>query len=245
MRAHGIDFSKWAADWVLPETTQLDFAIQRLGYGLKYDECYENHGNRMGQVGIRGGYWYYYEKYKWAEQVDLFLQATADHPYKLHKLWWDVEGGYNDFSNRQRIANETAEAIDRLRENFDGVVGLYTNLNIYCNYLQPFLPLTWLEDVPLWLAYPIEGKELKYFRGNVEPYWGKMKRKPGNWFMWQVSFLGDPEFYGIKDKKAVDVDVFNGDRKSMEKALGISWWEKLRRHEGWLNRLEKLLGDIR
>jgi hypothetical protein len=248
MRASGIDYSFWATDWKLPFRTRVDFAIQRLGGGEWLDQRYENHAKRLGQAQVRGGYWYYYERFKWAKQVDMFLGAANNHPQKLHMLWWDVEEGGNDFSNRERIANETAESIRRLRAGFDGLVGLYCNLDVYINYLQPYLA-EWLLDVPLWLAWPIHEKPLSYFRDETsQPGWSvwrggneiKMKRPKGSWFLWQVKFNGDPKYYGIVDKKAVDVNVFNGTAQEMRDALGVqSWWVRLKQRARKLRQLER------
>ena len=237
MRASGIDYSFWATDWKLPAGSKVDFAIQRLGGGEWIDPRYDNHAKRLGQADVRGGYWYYYEQYKWAKQVDTFLGAANNHPQKLHMLWWDVEIGGNDFSNRQRIANETAEAIRRLRLGFDGLVGIYCNLDVYINYLQPYLA-EWLLDVPLWLAWPIHTYPLEYFLDeNKNPGWSvwrggyeiKMKRPKGSWDFWQVKFNGDPKYYGIVDKKAVDVNVYNGTAAELRAKFGIlSRWERLK-----------------
>jgi GH25 family lysozyme M1 (1,4-beta-N-acetylmuramidase) len=247
MRASGIDYSFWATDWKLPVRTRVDFAIQRLGAAEWLDPRYENHAKRLGQAQIRGGYWYYYEQYNWAKQVDMFLDAANNHPHKLHMLWWDVEEGGNDFSNRERIANETAESIRRLEERYDGLVGLYSNLDFYINYLQPYLA-DHFAKIPLWLAWPIHTKPLEYFRGDVEPGWSvwrggneiKMKRPKGSWFMWQVKFNGDPDYYGIIDKKAVDVNVFNGTAQEMRECFGVvPWWIKFKQRARKLRRLER------
>jgi hypothetical protein len=164
----------------------------------------------------------------------MFLDAANNHPQKLHMLWWDVEVGGNDFSNRRRIANETSESIRRLRAGFDGLVGLYCNLDVYINYLQPYLDFS---DTPLWLAWPIHEKPLSYFRGDVQPGWSvwrggseiKMKREKGAWDFWQVKFNGDPKYYGIKDKKAVDVNVYNGTVQELYERFGVvPWWVRLK-----------------
>ena len=112
---------------------------------------------------------------------------------------------------------------------------MYCNLDIYNNYLRPYLGDEWLNDVPLWLALPVNfvfdqngyikdenGKKipmpLEYFLYDNEPILPKGRK---TWTIWQVKFNGDPEYYGFVDKRAVDVDVYNGTVEEMREALGL------------------------
>jgi len=144
MRAYGLDFSKWALDWIKPENAPIDFAIQRTSWGLHTDERYENHSQRMNQVDCRMAYHFYSSAVPWKEQVDYFLDLVNNNPYTNYQaIWWDYEEKYNNLSNR--TAREAAEAIRYLRMGFKGRVGIYTNRNDYTVRLAPYIDRIWLD----------------------------------------------------------------------------------------------------
>ncbi len=235
-RAFGIDISKWCPDWVKPPGTQVDFAIMRTSWGLNVDRKYENHSTRlMENTNIYGAYHYYSTAVPWKKQVDLFLELVLNNPtgLKYHMVWWDFEAGYNELS--PRAAREFAESIRYLRMEDIPVVGGYGNNNDWAVFLEPTLPDSFLEAVPLWLPWP--GKSVKNpfsieineqpEMGNWRGYWPNrrfvpLKRPKGTWDIWQYSFHGDPVKIGVKDKKQVDVNVYNGTVVEMKEWLGIT-----------------------
>jgi len=230
MRAHGIDFSKWAPDWIMPKGAPIDFAIQRVGFGKHRDERYINHSQRMNQVDIRMAYFYYSSAVPWKEQVDFCLGLVNDNPYTTyHGLWWDYEEKYNVLS--PRTARETTESVRYLRMGFDGKVGVYCNRDAYVTYLQNYVDKDYLNTIPLWLAAPV--KDVSQVRANQHPPWcfkrGKwpfrydvcLDRPESLWKLWQYSWIGDPNELGIIGKKEVDVDVFNGTAAEMRAWLKI------------------------
>jgi len=221
MRAHGIDFSKYALDWIMPVEANIDFAIQRTSWGLHKDEKYENHSKRMNQVECRMAYHYYSSAVPWFAQYELFIDLVNNNPHTTyHGVWVDFEEGYNELT--RRTAYEFAEFIRYLRKGFDGKVGGYCNRDTYTTKLAYYLSNDWLSDVPLWLAVPIEPiiyiSKSDVLEGTREPPWGywvgglyrKLSRPKGLWDLWQYSWRGDPAELGIIGKKAVDVNVFNG-----------------------------------
>ena len=234
-RAFGIDLSKWAPDWVKPPETQIDFAIMRTSWGLNTDRKYENHSTRlMENTDIYGAYHYYSTAVPWKKQVDLFLELVLNNPtgLKYHMAWWDFEAGYNELS--PRAAREFAEAIRYLRMEDIPLVGGYANNDGWAVDLEATLPESFLDNVPLWLAWPgLSIKNPFSIAINEQPQMGNwrgyfpnrrlvpLKRPQGTWDIWQYSFHGDPIKIGVKDKKQVDVNVYNGTVFDLKKRLGI------------------------
>lgn len=242
-RAHGIDFSKWALDWIKPENANIDFAIQRVSWGLHTDERYENHSQRMNQVDCRMAYHFYSSAVPWKKQVDFFLDKVNNNPYTNYQaIWWDYEQINNVLS--KRTTHEAAEAIRYLRMGFEGRVGIYTNRNDYTVHLAPYIDRIWLDDVPYWIACPTK-KDPQI----AEPPWGfwrgvrwvKLPRKEGKWDLWQYSWNGNPAELGIIGKKQVDVDVYNGTVEDLKAWLDVGGEEPPEP----LCREKEILNDLR
>lgn len=216
MRAHGIDFSKWALDWSMPENPPhpIDFVIQRVSWASYKDKRYDNHKNKIQQCPVRGAYHYYSSGVPWKQQADLFL-SLLDSTY--HMAWLDYETGYNKLT--QRTSEDARRIVEYVADRFDGKVGVYANPNTVVNYLDKFG--TWMLDWPFWVAHywyiPSPDKSPGWQVGRV-----KMKRAEGSWQFWQYTEKGRAKDYGIVGKKAVDLDVFNGTIEELRQWLGES-----------------------
>jgi hypothetical protein len=113
------------------------------------------------------------------------------------------------------------------------VVGIYCNRDTYTVHIEPNINTEWLNQVPLWLALPIHRilhiTEAKVLDGSAEPPWGywrgaryvPLPRPKGLWDIWQYSWSGKPAIYGIKDKKAVDLDAHNGTVEDLKLAWKV------------------------
>ncbi len=223
-RAHGIDFSKWALDWIMPEETPLpvDFAIQRLSYGSTKDQKYHNHSKRMNQVDIRGAYHYYEDEDPWLKQAELFLYLAMENPNtNYHMLWLDFES--NTWENNhfnKRSSENCRKIIEYLASRFDGRVGLYANVNQIITDLDPHG--SWMLDWPLWVAQlffiesPLKSPSLKIGRTHA-------KRSDSAWDIFQYSWSGDAKAYGFVGKKAIDLNVANYTVAEFHKWCGVPY----------------------
>lgn len=219
MRAHGIDFSKWALDWDMPVEPPypIDFVIQRVSWAGNTDERYANHSKKINQCLIRGAYHYYSSGVPWLQQAELFLRLITENPDTNYQMaWLDYETGYNSLT--QRTSEEAHKIIKFVAGRFDGKVGLYANPNTVINYLDKYE--TWMLDWPFWVAqywfFPSPDKEPGWKIGRTS-----MKRAEGNWQFWQYRETGDASKYGIVGKKAVQLDVANFTVQELDTWLGI------------------------
>jgi GH25 family lysozyme M1 (1,4-beta-N-acetylmuramidase) len=219
MRAHGIDFSKWALNWDMPDNPPLpiDFAIQRVSWAGYTDERYENHSKKVNQCSARGAYHYYSSGVPWLPQAELFLKNITENPDTTYQMaWLDYETGYNKLT--RRTSEEARKIVEFVASRFGGKVGLYANLNTVINYLDKFG--AWMLEWPFWVAhywfFPSPNKNPGWKIGRT-----KLKRAEGNWQFWQYRSDGDASKYGIKGKKGVDLNVFNGTVEELREWLGL------------------------
>jgi len=223
-RAHGLDFSKWADDWILPEETPLpvDFAIQRLSYGITKDQKYDNHSQRINKIGIRGAYHYYEDHDHWLDQAELFLRLATENPYtKYHMLWLDFESNeWENYNFNYRSSENCRRIIEYLAQNFEGRVGMYANVNQIVTDLDPHG--SWMLDWPLWVAQlfwiesPLKSPRLRI--GNHHA-----KRSDSAWDIFQYSWSGDAKAYGFVGKKVIDLNVANYTVPELYEWCGVTY----------------------
>jgi len=219
MRAHGIDFSKWALNWDMPDNPPLpiDFVIQRVSWAGYTDERYENHSKKINQCPIRGAYHYYSSGVPWLQQAELFLKLITENPDTTYQMaWLDYETGYNNLTSR--TSEEARRIVEFVAARFDGKVGVYANPNTVINYLDRFG--SWMLNWPFWVAqywfFPSPDKNPGWKIGTVN-----LKRAKGNWQFWQYRETGHAPSYGIVGKKAVQLNVFNGTAEELNGWLDI------------------------
>lgn len=201
-RAHGIDISKYDR-WFRPEAAvkQLDFVVQRLGYGLRRDEAFDVLKPGVMKVPIRGGYWYLNSGIDWRRQMDMFLQVAGN---DYHFLAVDFEKAFNVMT--LRFAEDLGKCLEYLDDRFKGRVLFYTNKSIYQQWLSY---RKWAAMFEFWYA--------QYFwrvdpdRDPVLPH-----NRP-QWTLWQYTSKGNGREYGLSRENAADLNVFHGSVDAMRK----------------------------
>jgi len=211
-RAHGIDISKYDK-FFKPETatTQLDFVIQRIGYGVRKDEAFDTLVDGVMRVPIRGGYHYLSSGVDWKRQADLFLEHTANKPY--HFFACDFEGAFNTMSSE--FAYSAWRWITYVANVSKKKTVLYTNPSNYTSYIIPssrIYGINW-ESIDFWVAqYNFTPNP------NAQPAIPKGRQ---SWHVWQYTDKGDGTKYGVARPTACDLNVFNGTKEQMAEWLKI------------------------
>lgn len=213
-RAHGIDISKYDS-FFLPDQikSQLDFAIQRISYGVTRDEFFLTLVDGVMQIPIRGGYHYLSSWYTWREQADKYLDRIAPYDYHFHVC--DFEGAFNTLSTG--FAFSAWEWIHYIQRNTGKPCLLYTNPALYNEYIYPSqmkFGVNW-NDVDLWEAqyYFLPSPD-----GNPTTPTGRTKP----WKLWQYTPKGDGTLYGVKRDYACDLNVYNGPLTQMREWLQLN-----------------------
>jgi lysozyme len=224
-RAQGIDGSHW---WGVfnPKlaTKPVDFIIIKATEGTTMVDS-SLAGNMAGAsaVPVRGLYHYQRSHLSWLAQADHFLRTAA--PYAIQVLALDVENAGNEdvftsvpaantfFSDMRRIIDYW-----KFKESGKRIL-LYTNINIYQNYMFPTIKklygiegVQWLESLDLWLAN-VNGQGVD---GN--PNMPTNRATP--WKVWQFSSNGRKEDYGTQGD--VDLNVFNGTVEQLHVWAGLT-----------------------
>lgn len=215
MRATGIDVSKYDK-WFDPKQSihQIDFVIQRVGYGGSLGGCVKDEKFNVlypavREIPIRGGYWYINSHVNWKRQADFYLESVLGKEYHFHDC--DFESDYNEMS--LGFGSEAMEWINYVAIETKQKVLQYSNASCYDAYLS------WdkrTKNVPLWMAWPNEPIDEQ----TTEPYLPK-KRKAKDWTFWQHSYnnlVGHEWGVGSAD---VDLDVFNGTVADLRTWLGL------------------------
>ena len=223
MRANGIDFSYWAPEYEHVDTVDpisIEFVINRTNYGVTEDFRFRQHAQATRKVPVRETYFFYESTSPALAQLELATDLTRSEGYR--NLWVDAEeyGEINVISSQ--MFRDVKTLLEHNRQEFpDG--GLYCNLDFYYQF-ELYLNRTgpgweWLAEFPLWIAAPNYDMTIDaYINGAGAPKWKLFRsgrwvslfREPGTWTYWQTGFKGIPERYGIKIKKQVDENVFNG-----------------------------------
>lgn len=211
-RAHGVDVSKYDK-FFRPETAtgQLDFAIQRIGYGIFMDEAFDILAEGVMRVPIRGGYHYLSSGVSWQAQADVFLKNVEGFDY--HFFVCDFEGYYNKLS--LVFAYEAYRWIQYIANHTKKKVLLYTNPSHYDEYIAPSakeFKINW-DAVDLWL-----GQYWFTPDPNKQPGLPKSRK---SWNLWQYTSNGDGTKYGMARSAACDLNVFNGSVADMRAWLGL------------------------
>lgn len=224
-RAVGIDGSHWWG-WFKPElaTKPIDFIIIKATQGKDMiDLAFRTNYEGAKQIRVRGAY--HYQKYgvSWLAQAEFFLQVTA--PYDFQLLALDVEKAYNElafaspaagdmfFSDMRRILDYW-----KMKEPGKRIV-LYTNTDIYQNYIYPSIKrlyglggVQWLEELDLWLA--------NYNGQGVDGEPTMPRNRINGWTFWQYSSNGKKEEYGTNGD--ADLNVFYSTRENLYAWAGIT-----------------------
>lgn len=227
-RAEGIDGSHWWG-WFKPELAKkvVDFIILKATEGTNFiDSSLKANWEGAKSIGVRGMYHYQRRGLSWLAQAEFFLRVIAPYTDHLHIVALDVEKTGNEDVFVTAINAESLiyfSDMYRILEHWrykqpDKKIVLYTNVDIYQNYLLPNIKqvfglqgLQWLEnDVELWLAN-VNGQGV-----NGEPNMPKNRTTP--WRIWQYSSNGRKEDYGTNGD--VDLNVFNGTKEELYTWVG-------------------------
>lgn len=225
-RAQGIDGSHWWGKFVFEQAVKpVHFIILKATEGITMiDMALRVNWEGARQVPVRGMYHYQRSGMSWVTQAEFFLRTVA--LYDIQILALDVE----KYGNEAVFApNATGQAdtffsdmfriIEHWRYRQPGKrVILYTNHDIYQNYLYPAILRVyglqgklWLDELKIWIAnYNGQGVD-------GEPTM-PINRRAG-WTFWQYSDAGRKEDYGTQG--AVDLNVFNGTVEQLHAWAGV------------------------
>lgn len=195
MRARGIDISYWDISFDPSKAIEpLDFVIQRTGYGLMVDKCFNKFQEAVLKVPIRGAYHYLSTAVPWQVQADKFLSLVMEKDYHFYVC--DFEGAYNAMSIK--FSMEANQWMNYVAVNTKKPVLLYTNPSLYDGFAWHYCT-SW----PLWIA--------QYYFIMPNPDTGKprMPARKSEWLIWQYTDNGKSRAYGCGANE-VDVNVFNG-----------------------------------
>jgi len=210
IRAHGIDLSKWNVSFNKPKETPLpvDFAIQRLSYGLMPDERLMELHTQIKEIPIRGAYHYFSSAANWQQQAAHFL-SLVDRLGEFDFYALDIEKYYNKKS--AGFASGARLWIEEIARQTGKRVMLYTNPDVYVNWLLPYG--VWMSDLPLWIAQ-------YWWLPSPEKNPGMAKMKRSEWRIYQYTKNGDGDAYGV-GSDYVDLNVYNGTVEEMRDWLGM------------------------
>lgn len=209
-RAKGIDISKYD-EYFHPENAihQIDFVIQRAGYGMVRDEKFDVLFTGVQQIPIRGAYHYMSSSVPWQDQADRFLEHVLGRGFSFYAC--DFERYYNNLN--EHFTKETRSWMEYVNDQSGKPVLLYTNVDMYTNYLLPYGD--WMKDWNLWLAwYP-------YTLSDIDTMMPYLPVGRSQWSFWQYTDRGKGIEYGLKRPNAGDLDVYNGTVEDLYLWLGI------------------------
>lgn len=203
-RAYGTDQSRWEPRFHFDRAQPglIDFVIIKASQDDQWkDPAFEQLYIDIQRVLVRGAYHYVSSGIDGVRQADHFLRVIGSKNFQI--LVADFEGYGNTLNDA--FVRETYRFLQRVKaERPAQRVLLYTNPNLYDNYIYPAALRLWGRDVfadfELWIAqYPwvinLDG----------QPAMPKNRR---DWRIWQFSDAGDPVMHGTDGH--VDRNIFNG-----------------------------------
>jgi GH25 family lysozyme M1 (1,4-beta-N-acetylmuramidase) len=210
VRAKGIDISKYD-EYFHPEDAihQVDFVIQRAGYGMVRDQRFDELFEGVRQIPIRGAYHYMSSSVPWRDQADRFLDHVRGRGFSFFVC--DYERYYNDLT--EEFTKETRKWLEYVHTESGKQTLLYTNIDLYNNHLLPYGD--WMKSWDLWLAwYP-------YSWSDIDTQNPLLPSGRSQWSFWQYTDKANGVEYGLKRPSAGDLDVYNGTVEELYTWLGI------------------------
>lgn len=216
MRAKGFDVSKYDKPiYLFKATKKVDFTIQRLSYGTKTDEAYQENLSALSGVPVRGAYHYFSTAVPWKDQADKFLSLVKGH----HFLMGDYEESYNNLGRGSAL--EYKLFLDYLSAQSHLPVVNYTRKDLYDNYLAPYGDFSkyalHLAQYPWTMFLDVE---------NGHP---NLPVTNKTWKMWQygadaygTAGYGVASQYGIFGEKNLDLIVFNGTVQDLQTWVNVT-----------------------
>jgi len=201
--AIGCDVSRWQVRFDPANASDVvDFAIQKVSEGLYIHDGLETMWQGVQKVGIRGGYHYQRSGSNWQAQADLFLSLAAKKSFHIYAL--DLEG-YGNTVDRAMLL-DTQSIINYWIAQTNKRVVLYTNINYY-NQLRYYVGDTWLDTIPLWIAYP-----------NQNPGAPVLPAGRQTWSIHQYTWTDPATRWGTG--ALTDANVYNGTLSQMQAWAG-------------------------
>ena len=215
VRAQGLDTSHHDI-YFRPAESQhrIDFAILRTGYGIMPDRIFVDSATNVANSDIPVPMVYHYLSTgaPITDQVNNMLSMVAKTPLKPRAYWWDFETYYNEMN--VGFAYELKQAIELTKQKTGSVVGLYTNMWLYNEYVSK--SGDWHLTTPFWYSWPTTA----YDPFTQNPYL-PASRKDGGWSIWQYNFNGVGTEWGLGRSYAADLDVYNGTLEDLKAWVGI------------------------
>jgi GH25 family lysozyme M1 (1,4-beta-N-acetylmuramidase) len=212
-RAHGIDVSKYDLFFRPVEAVnQLDFGVQRVGYGLKRDEAFDTLWLGMIQMAIRGGYHYLNSGLSWRSQADKFIEYVGNLPY--HFFVSDFEQAFNTLS--VDFAYQAWQWINYVEQTTGKPVLLYTSPSLYNEYIYPSQSkygIDW-NKIDLWTAQ-------WFYEPNPDGTPINPIGRTTPWKLWQYTDKAMGTQYGVSRDGACDLNVYNGSVAQMRAWLDL------------------------
>jgi len=168
--------------------------IIRIGQGDWIDSKFHRNWTEAGSRNLlRGGYWFYDDRWSPEHQADLVALALSDYDRPEMEIYVDYERSYS--GSFQGLSN-VVKMMQAVEEYFPEVnIGIYTGYYWWKDHYDPKYA-DYLRDKALWLAW---------YTSN--PYYVKVPEPWTEVTHWQY---GTPaEFYG-QETREIDMNWFNG-----------------------------------
>jgi len=214
-RAIGIDISYY--DKTFNPTPLVEFVTMRASYGgyaggTWKDNLFDEFYPQSLKVPVRGVYHYFSSHSNWKEQADKFLEIVSGKQLDYYAC--DIEIYYNDMTKGFILG--AFDWMDYIKSNTTTKVILYSNPNVYNNWITPYAK-TRAPQYDLWIA--------QYYNnwGNYLTIPPCMPTGRTDWHMWQF-MPGEWGKFGKETgvgRDGVDMNVFNGSLDDMKTWLGI------------------------
>lgn len=230
MNEQGIDISHYQGHYN-SQARHWDFVVVKVSEGKanyrSVADVGEKIASRTNQMvaefnnnDVRGAYHYMRRSVKWHDQINKYLEATAD--LDLHFDVPDLEDGGNNLvlDNGNRDMGRFDEYLNIAHEWTKHMEGLGRKVIPYMNWWFYHDAVkkaghTWLQKRPIWLAmYPYN-----HWVIDLDKTIGNIPLLPDNRepLIWQYSDKAPGKEWGVTDSMSLDVNVWNGD---MDKWLG-------------------------
>lgn len=211
-RALGLDLSVYDGAFVPSLATKpIDFAIQRISFGLSADTYLDSIWSGVSQIPVRGGYHYLKSYLPWQQQADFFIQQSLKHDYQF--LCCDFEGYGNTMTSAFCV--DCYKFLDYISSVTGKPAVCYYNVSTANEILFKYAPQ--VANFPMWIA------QWPYVMPDPTTATPKTPTSKSDWTLWQYSADGNLQgkYYGVQSRD-VDLDVFNGTVAEMRSWLGIS-----------------------
>ncbi len=224
---HGLDFGGWTVwdpEMVKEEYKDLiDFVIWGIGWGALPHPHYDYMVPIIKKLLRKMIYPFFNRAPAWEKQADFILRTIDLVEPRAVFIDWERTNhlpnkGYG-VDETERLGNQASKAwriIEKVQANFDGPVGLYSNFYDYMIFQRYGYPL---HELPFWATFP---DDIPFGTPGTDQFWRWVDRPKGDYLIDQYSWNGHgPDWGTTNGKMKMDLNVFPGGMKELDKFLGI------------------------